>query len=38
MVKFKNEISHWIYGVDNKNKFDDIMTMGALRDKLKDVT
>ena len=38
MVKFKNEISHWIYGVDNKNKFDDIMTMDSLRDKLKDVT
>ena len=38
MVKFKGEISHWIYGNDHKNKFEDIMTMDALKDKLKDVT
>ena len=38
MVKFKNELTHWIYGSDNKNKFGDIMTMDALKDKLKDVT
>lgn len=38
MVKFKNELTHWIYGSDDKNKFGDIMTMDALKDKLKDVT
>ena len=38
MVKFKGELTHWIYGSDNKNKFSDIMTMDALKDKLKDVT
>lgn len=38
MVKFKGELTHWIYGDDKKNKFDDIMTMDALKDKLKDVT
>ena len=38
MVKFKNELTHWIYGSDNKDKFGDIMTMDALKDKLKDVT
>ena len=30
--------AHWIYGSDNKDKFSDIMTMDALKDKLKDVT
>ena len=38
MVKFKGELTHWIYGSDNKDKFGDIMTMDALKDKLKDVT
>ena len=38
MVKFKNELTHWIYGTDNKDKFGDIMTMDVLKDKLKDVT
>lgn len=38
MVKFKGELTHWIYGNDNKDKFGDIMTMDALKDKLKDVT
>ena len=38
MVKFKGEISHWIYGNDRKNKFEDIMTMDALKDKLKERT
>lgn len=37
-VTFKNELTHWIYGVDKKDKFADVMTMDALRDKLKDVT
>lgn len=36
-VSFKNELTHWIYGVDKKDKFSDVMTMDALRDKLKDV-
>lgn len=37
-VTFKNELTHWIYGVDKTDKFADIMTMDALKDKLKDVT
>ena len=37
-VSFKNELTHWIYGVDKTDKFADIMTMDALRNKLKDVT
>ena len=37
-VKFKNELQHWIYSSDTKDKFGDIMTMDALKDKLKDVT
>ena len=37
-VSFKNELTHWIYGADKKDKFSDVMTMDALRDKLKDVT
>ena len=37
-VKFKQELVHWIWGNDNKNKFSDIMTMDSLKDKLKDVT
>lgn len=37
-VSFKNELTHWIYGVDKNNKFSDVMSMDALRDKLKDVT
>lgn len=38
MVHFKGELTHWIYGDDHKKKDEDIMTMDALRDKLKDVT
>lgn len=38
MVKFSKEIDHWIYSSDKKNKFEDIMTLDALKDKLKDVT
>ena len=38
MVKFKGELSHWIYSSDKKDKFSDIMTMDSLKDKLKDVT
>ena len=37
-VSFKNELTHWIYGAEKNNKFEDIMTMDALKDKLKDVT
>ena len=36
-VSFKNELTHWIYGVDKKDKFADVMTMDALRDKVKSV-
>lgn len=38
MVKFNKEIDHWIYSPEKKNKFEDLMTLDALKDKLKDVT
>ena len=38
MVKFNKELDHWIYSSDKKSKFDDIMTLDALKNKMKDVT
>lgn len=38
MVKFEKEIDHWIYSSDKKNKYEDIMSLDSLKNKLKDVT
>ena len=38
MVKFDKEIDHWIYSSDKKNKYEDIMSLDTLKNKLKDVT
>lgn len=38
MVTFKNDIQHWIYSNDKHDLSKDIMTLDALKDKLKQVT
>jgi len=38
MVKFEKELDHWIYSSEKKNKYEDIMSLDTLKNKLKDVT
>lgn len=38
MVTFKNDIQHWIYSNDKHDLSKDVMTLDALKDKLKQVT
>ena len=37
MVKFKNEIQHWIYSNDKKSKLDKVQSFDSLKEKLSGV-
>lgn len=37
MVSFKNDLTHWIYGNDKRNKFDKLQTLDSFKEKMSSV-